>query len=174
MNADPLADTSPGPPLARVLLVEDHDLVRATLARYLSESGYDVESVPALADAASVLRRGRPDVIVADLLLLDAAPTETLDWLEQLRGEPPAIVLSAMVDEAVYERARDLGLPIVEKHDWGNCAGGAGKFTLLSAIETELRRARLRRKAAVLRAHADAVATGAAELLSALGRGRRA
>jgi len=96
----------------KVLLLEDHRIVRESLASALEANG--VQVIGAFGDAPSFLaraRHGEGDVALVDILL--EGPTgDGLSALQALPGVAPAmraVVLSASHDPAVVERAYQLG-----------------------------------------------------------------
>jgi two-component system KDP operon response regulator KdpE len=92
----------------RVLLVEDDDETRRSLARSLTSHGYQVDDV---ADGAGAMRRWeahRPDLILLDLGLPD---TDGIAVIRRIRREAttPIIVISARGSENDRVEALDLG-----------------------------------------------------------------
>ena len=55
----------------RVLLVDDDVDQLALCSRWLTLSGYQVDSAPGGAEALASLERTRPDLVVTDLAMLD-------------------------------------------------------------------------------------------------------
>jgi two-component system response regulator NreC len=93
----------------RVLLVDDHQIVRSGVRRVLEESG-GVEVVgeaSALRETLDQARLLRPDVVVLDLALRDGSG---LDLIADLRELGARIVILSMQDEPAYARkAFELG-----------------------------------------------------------------
>lgn len=84
-----------------VLLVED-DRADALLVEELiadAAAGIDVSWSRSLADAESRLRRSRPDCVLLDLNLPDAAGVDALDRLGRLDHTLPIVVLTGLTDE---------------------------------------------------------------------------
>lgn len=77
-DSRPVASTGGKPqdpllPALRVMIADDHDLFRESLARLLSSSGVDVVGTAGTcAQALSLVRSTRPDVILVDLGMPDA------------------------------------------------------------------------------------------------------
>jgi DNA-binding NtrC family response regulator len=78
-----------------VLLLEDRETLRRSLARLLSERQYVVREAPNLAHAREELANHPPDIIVADLKLPDGEGTELLVLAQQLPKPPPVVLLTA-------------------------------------------------------------------------------
>ena len=96
-------------PMARVLIVEDDEVIAEAMATHLTLTGFDPLVVGRGELGLARLRYERPDVCVLDLMLpgLDG-------WklLETARGEgigTPVVVVSARGGEADRIRALDLG-----------------------------------------------------------------
>ena len=81
-----------------VLVVEDHvdtlDLVVEMLRRF----NYDVRTAVTAAQAVQRAGEGRPDAILLDIKLPDAAGTVGLDQLRKLLPTVPIIMLTANTD----------------------------------------------------------------------------
>ena len=94
------------PASARILLVDDEQMVREVTTRYLERSGYEVETAADGDAALEALRRHTPDLVILDVML----PTvDGLSVLHRLRrggdaslaaaAEVPVILLTARSDE---------------------------------------------------------------------------
>lgn len=97
-----------GSPL-RVLLIEDHDATRETLAMLLRSRGHEVIEAGCLADGYKAAQDGRYDLMISDIGLPDGRGDELLT---RLRGEgfpTPAIALSGYGMEPDVERSRQAG-----------------------------------------------------------------
>ena len=83
---------------AHLLLVEDEDPARKTIAAYLRRRGYEVDEAGNAAEALRLWDRGRPDAILLDLGLPDL---DGIDVIRRVRREAatPIIVLSARGEE---------------------------------------------------------------------------
>jgi len=105
--------------MTRVLVADDHQLLRQALRRALQESGFDV--VAEAADGHSALeaaRRLRPDVLLLDVQL---PGIDGLEVARLLRAETSGtvIVLTSARDRAEYGRAlTECGArAFIAKHD---------------------------------------------------------
>lgn len=85
----------------RVLVVDDHDMLRSGLSVALSAAGYSVESAPDGLAALRAVSASRPDVVVLDLRMpvMDGFAT-----LARLRSDPrtadiPVVVATAAEDQ---------------------------------------------------------------------------
>lgn len=84
---------------ARLLVVDDDVRLRALLARYLREQGFEVQEAGDIREAEQLRSRHHFDLVVLDLML----PGEDgLAWCRRLRGQGenlPVIMLTAKGDE---------------------------------------------------------------------------
>jgi CheY-like chemotaxis protein len=92
-----------------VLVVDDDRDVRESVAAVLEDAGYDVELAENGAQALACLRRGRPDLMVLDLMMPIMSGWEVL---EVLREEPELGDVHVLVLSAVRAPG---GLPRLEK-----------------------------------------------------------
>jgi two-component system response regulator MprA len=81
----------------KVLVVEDDAEQREMVALALEFEGYEVETAGNGEDALELIRQGRPDLIVTDLLMPTMDGLEFLGALPLVTDEaPPALVLSGV------------------------------------------------------------------------------
>jgi DNA-binding response OmpR family regulator len=94
--------------MASVLIIEDDQRIRSSLASRLAERGYDVESVGRAMDGVQQAVGGSFDVVVLDLGLPDL---DGVDALKMIRGVStvPVIVATARDDESDIIGALDAG-----------------------------------------------------------------
>src|SRR6204780_5961241 len=92
------------PPPVRILIVDDHTIVRQGL-RLILDLEPDFTVVGEASDAAQAVTetaRLRPDVVLLDLKLSDSAPAEGLDVCATLRErhkDVAVVVLTTFLDE---------------------------------------------------------------------------
>ncbi len=95
--------------MIRVLLVDDHAIVRAGVSRLLGDGG-EFEVVGECGDAREAVRLARrltPDVVVLDIQL---GPTSGLDVIAELREIGSRVVMLSMEDDiAAARRAFERG-----------------------------------------------------------------
>jgi two-component system KDP operon response regulator KdpE len=91
-----------------VLLVEDDDGTRSSIAMFLRGHGHEVREAPNVSEAVSAWEAARPDVIILDLGLPDR---DGLVVIRHVRREAmtPILVLSAREHEADKVTALDAG-----------------------------------------------------------------
>lgn len=79
---------------ARILIVEDDDLLRQVTAERLDREGYTVEAASNLAEARALLERQTPDLAILDIKLPDGEGTELLKELTA-SGDTVCVMMSA-------------------------------------------------------------------------------
>lgn len=91
----------------RVVIVDDHPVVRDSLARLINaEADLEVVGAAETADEAyRVFRNARPDVVIVDIALSDAHGLELLQSLLTEAPEARAVVFSMYDDKTYAERA---------------------------------------------------------------------
>jgi two-component system alkaline phosphatase synthesis response regulator PhoP len=95
--------------VAKVLIVEDDEVIAQGMARHLAQAGFDAVTVPNGETALARLRYERPDVCVLDLMLPGADGWKVI---ETARGEgigTPIVVVSARGTEHDRVHALELG-----------------------------------------------------------------
>ena len=97
--------------MIRVLLVEDHGLVRAGLERLLA-TVEDVEVVGGAADGAEAIRLAaetQPDVVLMDLSMPNVDGIEATREIVAARPEAQVVVLTSVADRERILAALDAG-----------------------------------------------------------------
>ena len=94
--------------MASVLVIEDDQRIRETLARSLADSGHAVRTEARGSDALSVVVDWQPDVVVLDLGLPDLDGTDVLRMLRSV-SSVPVIVATARDDDAEIVQVLDAG-----------------------------------------------------------------
>jgi CheY-like chemotaxis protein len=97
---------------ARIILIEDSQIVREPLARLLAMEGFDVTAAADGAEAMDALEAAGADLILLDVLM---PRMHGVAFLEQLRArEPlrdiPVIGLTGISDTGRLNRLRELGV----------------------------------------------------------------
>ncbi len=92
-----------------LLIVEDDDALRETLARAMAALGYDVTSAGNLADAAAEITQSPPAFAIIDLRLAEQSGLDVIEKLLQMRPEARAVVVSGYANFATAVSALRLG-----------------------------------------------------------------
>jgi DNA-binding NarL/FixJ family response regulator len=97
------AGAAPAPKRSRLLVVDDHPLMRRGQADLLArEPDFEVCGEAGTArDALEAIRKLAPDLVVMDMALPDKDGLELLKDIQALRPELPVLAMS-MQDEAIY------------------------------------------------------------------------
>ena len=83
----------------RILIVEDEEIVRLSLAENLSLEGYKVTSVGDGEEAVRAFKEERPDLVVLDLVLPKLDGLEVLKQMKSVNALTPVIILTARAEE---------------------------------------------------------------------------
>ena len=94
----------------RILVCDDHDLIRVIVARVLRDEGHDVTETAAAAEALDALARTPHDAIVLDLHLRAESGLAVVDGL---RDATPVILISGDFAAPSPEEAARFGVAAV-------------------------------------------------------------
>ena len=96
--------------MAKILIVDDNEDSRESLARCFRNVGHDVSCVPNGREALSHVLAQLPDVILLDLLMPDMDGPSFLEVVRSyLRIQSlPVVVITGLTDSPMIERARAL------------------------------------------------------------------
>ena len=78
--------------MARIVLIDDDELIRKTLAHALSEAGHEILSANNGREGADLARAQIPDLLITDL----AMPHAGLAMIRTLRSEFPSLPILAI------------------------------------------------------------------------------
>ena len=81
-------------PSAKLLLIDDDEVVRASLAAYLEDSGFQVLQAGNGLQGLEVIEREQPDLIICDLRMPQIDGLELIRRISQINSEMPVIVVS--------------------------------------------------------------------------------
>lgn len=79
---------------ATLLIIDDDEVVRASLAAYLEDSGFKVLQAANGLQGLEVFQRERPDLLICDLRMPQVDGLELIRRINALQSEVPVIVLS--------------------------------------------------------------------------------
>lgn len=102
----------PAHPVKRILLVDDEEALRDSVAFFLTSSGFEVSTASNGKQALEACEAQRPDLVITDLIMPDMEGVETIVRLREDFGDLPIIAMSggwqaAEVD--LLELATELG-----------------------------------------------------------------
>lgn len=98
--------------MARVLAVDDDDVIRSLLVMNLEMEGHDVLTAADGREALDTIEAGSPDLVLLDIMMPELSG---YDVLERLRKDPrhqrlPVVFLSARAMEADVRKGMSLGV----------------------------------------------------------------
>ncbi len=126
---------------ARILVVDDDDLVRDTFAAILDEEGYEVCCATSGADALACLKNAAFDIMLCDIFMPGQNGLELLPFAQALAPDMPIILITGYGNVAMAREALQLGAS-----DFITKPCGAGELPII--VERNLtRQAVLRRSA---------------------------
>ena len=91
-----------------LLIVEDHDATRRTLARLMSLRGWEVQVASTLAEGIDLLDN-EPEWLILDLMLPDGEGESVLRRIKEAKLTTRVAVTTAEGDEGRLEAVRRLG-----------------------------------------------------------------
>lgn len=128
------ADHPRGPaqrrPPVRVVVVDDHDGVRAAL-RMLLAPAEDIDLVGEARDgeeAAAVCRAERPDVVLMDLVMPGVDGVEAIRRIRAERPMTRVVVVTASDDASIAAARREGAVGCVFKHEPGDAVIAAVRY----------------------------------------------
>jgi DNA-binding NtrC family response regulator len=97
---------------ATILVVDDEENARKSIATYLQKREYEVLCAATLAEAREIINQGRADIILLDVQLPDGYGPDLLEETARLSIQPPIILITAYGDidmavEAMKDGAHD-------------------------------------------------------------------
>lgn len=96
--------------MTRVVIIDDHTIVREGLKRALLGAGYDVASEAASqGEARAVIAHTNPDVIVVDLNLPDGSGFDVILWARKLSKSLGIVVLTLSENDSHILAAMQAG-----------------------------------------------------------------
>lgn len=82
--------------MARVLVVDDEQMMRDLLTALLEAEGYEVEVVAEGRSALKAIYARAPDLVLLDLNMPEVSGWQTIELLKEHRSPPPVIAMSGM------------------------------------------------------------------------------
>lgn len=96
----------------RILLIEDDEFLSEILLRRLQESGFEVQLAKTATDGLNLLKQGKIDLILLDLILPGMNGFEFLKEIQNSNPkitDSPIIVLSNLGQDEEINKAKQLG-----------------------------------------------------------------
>src|SRR5437868_9179973 len=96
---------------ARVLIVDDHPMIRSAVAMLLEGSAFQVGATADSAEAAiDAIRDENPDMVILDLAMPGASGIEVLRQMRAGGDRRPVVILTAAIDD--YRLGEALALKV--------------------------------------------------------------
>ena len=93
----------------RILLADDHPMIRAAIEVLLRDSGYEVIGMAGTGETAlSEIRRLRPDILLLDLQMPGGSGLEVLRQLRAEKSTVGVVLLTAAIDDTELLEAKAL------------------------------------------------------------------
>ena len=78
-----------------VLVVDDHDAIRLSIARYFRNHGFEVGEAATIAEAVEAFQASRPDAAILDYSLPDGTALDLMRTLRGIDESVPVVILTA-------------------------------------------------------------------------------
>ncbi len=99
---------------AQILIIEDEEMIRDSMAEYLEGQGYEVHTCEDGQEALAILKRGyHPDVVVIDLNMPGLPGVEIAKIIKESYAEVAILIATGKVDANEYERLRKMGVDMI-------------------------------------------------------------
>lgn len=96
-------------PLPRILIVEDDQTFRETVAEVLRDVGYKVRGARSLRKATKRLTRHKFDLVLTDVHIGEHSGLEVLEIATQKMPNAKIVLMSALADPEIVQQAKDSG-----------------------------------------------------------------
>jgi len=96
--------------MSKLLIVDDHALVREGLKRALTDEGFtQITEASSIAEARAQISASKPDVVTIDINLPDGSGFELVSWIRSISREIGIIVLTLNAHENYIRAAMKAG-----------------------------------------------------------------
>src|SRR5438132_1100964 len=95
--------------LGRILVVDDEAPVREVLTEYFTTEGYAVEGAGSGAEALTVVRGGRADLVLLDVRMPGLDGVQVLRKIREINEDVPVIMVTANEDVGLAKETLRLG-----------------------------------------------------------------
>jgi CheY-like chemotaxis protein len=93
----------------KILLVEDNEVLREAIKKFLELRGYEVMTAGDGLEAIVILRRQHFDLIITDFMMPKLNGLELIHWIKRKRCDIKIILLSGEDMKLVYPAAKRAG-----------------------------------------------------------------
>jgi two-component system, OmpR family, response regulator len=96
---------SPIRSIGRILVIDDEPRLRETVAEFLRDEGFEVDTAGTGAEGLQSIEQNRPALILLDIHLPDMNGQELVQLLRERGIFPPVVVMTAARDASEWARA---------------------------------------------------------------------
>lgn len=101
--------------MAKILIIDDEDLVRKSVEKLLKREGHEVFAVSNGAAGIDVVRSSDIDIVVTDIRMPSLNGIETLEEIRKVRAQQgkskiPEICITGYADEELNKKAEEMGV----------------------------------------------------------------
>ena len=94
---------------ARILVVDDEEVVRLSCHRVLSGAGYWVETAPDGVEAMRICRKEPYDLIIIDIMMPELDGFTVIQAIREERPDTPFIIITGLDQTSMSIRAGEMG-----------------------------------------------------------------
>ena len=94
----------------KILLVDDSMSARFLIADTLKEAGFKIVEAEGVDKAIELVKKGKPDLILLDLLMPEKDGFDMLEYLKTEKIDIPVVILSSDIQESTRRRCDDYGV----------------------------------------------------------------
>ena len=95
--------------MGNILVVDDEIDVVRLLQNFLTSKGYEVDTALNGAEALAKVKKKKPDIVVLDIMMPGIGGIDTLKEIKKIDPRIAVIMVTAVVDEELANRAVKLG-----------------------------------------------------------------
>ncbi|HEV8713770.1 MAG TPA: response regulator [Candidatus Binatia bacterium] len=100
--------------MPKILLVEDDNLTRTTLSQFLRANGYEVELAEGGAQALSLLKENKFDLVVSDVVMPNVKGWDLWEHISATAPDTPVLLMTAYAAvQAQSRQAQSRAMPEV-------------------------------------------------------------
>jgi len=95
--------------MKKILVADDEELIRMSIYRYLTSSGYTVDTACNGRELVRMLEQDKFDIVVTDLEMPELNAVEVISRMREMGLKLPVIVISAYFSEKTIEESLSKG-----------------------------------------------------------------
>ena len=97
--------------MTTLLLADDHPMIRTAIEVLLRDTDFEIVGTAGTGDEAfALVAELRPEILLLDLQMPGGTGMEVIRRLQEAKGAPPIIILTAAIDDSSMMEARALGV----------------------------------------------------------------